>query len=140
MKNLLALCFIAFAISSHAQSIVGTWQMTDQKTCFEANFKESDTEKELESAMGGTSQTAVAKLIKFGSKGTGEEGVFSQGKKKGAGMTAFQYRVSGQELQFTDKKSGMITQRFIIEELTDTSLRFHDANKDCEVKSFTRVK
>jgi len=55
-------------------------------------------------------------------------------------MTPFHYKVSGQELHFVDKKSGMITQRFAIEELTDTSLKIHDAVKECESKAFIRVK
>jgi len=72
-------------------------------------------------------------------KGTGEEGIFSQGKKKGSDKNKFNYRVTGQELQFLDKKSGMATQRFIIDELSATTLRFHNALKDCEVKTFTRL-
>lgn len=55
-------------------------------------------------------------------------------------MTNFQYKISGQELQFTDKKSGMITRRFVIDELTETSLKIHDAVKECETKSFIKVK
>ena len=48
--------------------------------------------------------------------------------------------MSGQELHFVDKKSGMITQRFVIEELTETTLKIHDAIKECETKAFVRVK
>ncbi|MCU0369697.1 MAG: hypothetical protein MUF39_12835 [Cyclobacteriaceae bacterium] len=55
-------------------------------------------------------------------------------------MNSFKYQVVDNELQFVDKKSGMITQRFIIEELTETTLRFHNAQRDCEVKTFVRIK
>jgi hypothetical protein len=103
-------------------------------------MKESDTEKELTPMMGGTSSSSVAKLIIFKKDGSGQEGIFSVGKKKGSEMESFQYKFSGQELNFTDKKSGMITRRFIIDELTETSLKIHDAMKDCETKEFTRVK
>jgi hypothetical protein len=103
-------------------------------------MQESDTEKELEGMMGSNSKSAVAKMIVFKKDGTGEEGIFSAGKKKGSSMNPFHYKVSGQELLFTDKKSGIITQRFAIEELTETSLKIHDAMKECEAKTFVKVK
>jgi hypothetical protein len=140
MKNLLALGLALISWPVLSQSIQGTWQLTDTKTCFQSEMKESDTEKELESMMGSKSNTSVAKLIVFKKDGTGQEGIFSTGKKKGSSMNEFQYKVAGQELQFTDKKSGMITQRFVIDELTDNSLKIHDAVKECETKSFIRVK
>jgi hypothetical protein len=137
---LLPLLLIAGAVSS--QSIVGTWQLSEEKTCFQSQsqFEESDTEKELASGFGSTSKTTVAKLISFDKKGSGEEGIFSKGKKKGSDKSPFKYKISGQELQFLDKKSGMITSRFVIEELSANVLRFHDAERDCEVKAFVRVK
>ncbi len=55
-------------------------------------------------------------------------------------MDSFQYKQVGQELAFTDKKSGLITKRFVIDELTETSLKIHDAVKDCETKAFVKVK
>ncbi len=90
--------------------------------------------------MGGTSKSSIAKMIIFKKDGTGQEGIFSVGKKKGSSMEPFQYKLSGQEILFTDKKSGIVTQRFAIDELTDTSLKIHDAVKDCESKVFVRVK
>lgn len=131
--------FLLALFSGYSQSLVGTWQLSDEKTCFQAEMKESDTERELRDAMG-ASRNAVARLIKFSAKGTGEEGVFSTGKKKGSGMTPFNYRMSGEELQFIDKKSGIATQRFIIDELSASTLRLHNALKDCETKTFIRVK
>jgi hypothetical protein len=140
MKKLLILITLAIPVFVRAQSLVGTWQLTENKTCFTSPFKESDTEKELAPSMGGSSGDAVAKLIKFGEKGKGEEGIFSQGKKKGSSMNDFRYQVKGNELQFLDKKSGMITSRFVIDELTDNTLRFHNAQRDCESKTFIKVK
>ena len=140
MKYVLcAAAMIAFA-GVQAQSIVGTWQQVGKRTCFESELPEGATEKELTPQMGASSQNAVAKLIRFDSKGRGEEGIFSAGKKKGSGMNEFQYQLDDQELQLLDKRSGIITQRFIIDTLTETSLSIHDAMKDCEVRSFTRVK
>jgi len=139
MKLLLASVFtLALSHLSMGQSLVGSWQLIDEKTCFQSEMKESDTELELKDGMGASRQ-AVARMIIFSEKGKGEEGIFSQGKKKGSDINKFDYRVTGQELQFLDRKSGMATQRFIIDELSATTLRFHNALKDCEVKTFTRV-
>ncbi len=140
MKNLFAVSLALISWPVLSQSLEGTWQLTDSKTCFQAEMKESDTEKELEPMMGSNSQNSVAKLIVFKKDGSGQEGIFSTGKKKGSNMDDFHYKVSRQELQFVDKKSGMITQRFAIEELTETSLKIHDAVKECESKAFVRVK
>jgi hypothetical protein len=139
MKYLITMVFVFCALLSYSQSVVGTWQLTEEKTCFQSQFEQTDTEKELAGGMGGT-KNAIAKLISFDKKGAGEEGIFSQGRKKGASMNPFKYKVSGQELHFVDKKSGIITSRFIIDELSDNTLRFHNAMKDCETKSFTKVK
>jgi hypothetical protein len=140
MKYFFCIVAVTALAGVQAQSIVGTWQQVENKTCFESQLPESETEKELEKDMGGSSQSSVAKLIHFGDKGGGEEGIFSKGKKKGNSMNEFRYTVNGQQLQLLDKKSGIIMQRFIIEELTDVSLKIHDALKECEVRSFTRVK
>ncbi len=139
MKIFLVCSILMLPLLGQSQSLVGTWQLTEDKTCFQSQFEESETEKELSSAMG-ASRNAVAKLIRFGEKGKGEEGIFSQGKRKGSSMNEFRYQVKGNELQFLDRKSGMITTRFVIDELTETTLRFHNAMRDCEVKTFVRVK
>ena len=140
MKTILSFALALISCCAFSQSIQGTWQLTDSKTCFQTNMKESDTEKELTSMMGSNSTSTVAKLIIFKKDGSGQEGIFSVGKKKGSEMNSFQYKFSGQELNFTDKKSGMITRRFVIDELTETSLKIHDAVKDCETKAFVKVK
>ena len=139
MKYFMSLMIVLFAAAVNAQSIVGTWQQTEAKTCFQSQFEKSDTEKEMEGAMG-SSANSVAKLIKFDAKGGGEEGIFSAGKKKGSSMNSFKWKIDGQELHFIDKKSGMITQRFILDELGASTLRIHNAMKDCEVKVFSKVK
>ncbi len=140
MKTLFAFGLALISGPLLAQSLEGTWQLTNTKSCLQSEMTESETEKELEGMMGGNSNSSVAKLIVFKKDGTGQEGVFSVGKKKGSDMNSFQYKVSGQEILFTDKKSGMITQRLVIDELTGTSLKIHDAMKDCESKEFVRVK
>ncbi|MBL7874519.1 MAG: hypothetical protein JNL53_02580 [Cyclobacteriaceae bacterium] len=139
MKYLLT-SFLAITISATCigQGLIGTWQLTDEKTCFKSEMKESDTELELKEAMG-PSRQSVVRMITFNKKGAAEEGIYSQGKKKGDDTNKFNYSVIDNELQFIDKKSGMATQRFIIDELTHTTLRIHNVLKDCEVKTYTRL-
>jgi hypothetical protein len=139
MKKLLFVLMAVISLQLQAQSVVGTWQLVEEQTCLQVQFEKSETEKELEQSMG-SSKNAVAKLIRFEKKGTGEEGIFSQGNKKGTGMNSFRYNVKGNELRFLDKKSGIITQRFVIDELTESTLKIHNAMKDCEVRILSRVK
>jgi hypothetical protein len=139
MKKLLFVLMAVVSIQLQAQSVVGTWQLVEEQTCLQVQFEKSETEKELEQSMG-SSKNAVAKLIRFDKKETGEEGIFSQGNKKGTGMSSFRYNVKGNELRFLDKKSGIISQRFVIDELTESTLKIHNAMKDCEVRFFSRVK
>ncbi len=141
MKYLISLTIILLVSNANAQSIVGTWQLTDEKTCFQSQtqFEKSDTEKELEGGMGSL-KNSVTRLLKLDEKGGAEEGIFTAGKKKGSSMTNFKWKIDGQELHFIDKKSGIITQRFILDELSDYTLRIHNSLKDCEVKVFSKVK
>jgi hypothetical protein len=140
MKTTLILIVSCFVSAAQAQSIVGTWQLTEEQTCLQTQFEKSSTEKELESGMGGSSRSAVARLITFGSKGEGDEGIFSAGRKKGGSKNVFRWKIEGAELQLLDKKSGIITQRFIVDELAAGTLRIRDAVRDCEVKVFSKVK
>src|SRR5882762_10049409 len=131
MKYYFVIILIVAFTEMTAQSLVGTWQQMENKTCLESQFPESETEKELLPDMSSSSQTSVAKLIRFDAKSRGQEGIFSKGKKKGGSMTAFQYKVNGNELLLLDKKSGIITQHFVIDELSESTLKIHDAVKDC---------
>lgn len=140
MKTLSTLVFVCAASIAFGQSIVGRWQLSEQKTCFQAEMKESDTEKELTGAMSASSATGVARVMTLDEKGRGEEGVMSVGKKKATSKETFTYQVSGSEFQVLDKKSGLVTRRWIIDELSDTSLKMHDAASDCESKTYTKVK
>ncbi|MBL7848318.1 MAG: lipocalin family protein [Cyclobacteriaceae bacterium] len=135
----LLLSLMAVASMAQGQSIIGTWQVVEEKTCFEAQMPESETEKELLKDMGST-RNAVAKVITFKKNGTGEEGIFTTGKKKGTDKTTFTYRLTDSDLKLMDKKSGIMTQQLVVDELTATTLRFHLAGKDCETKTLTRIK
>ena len=140
MKILFLITLVTVSIAAQAQSIVGRWQLSEQKTCFQAEMKESDTEKELTAAMGASSATGVARVMTLDEKGKGEEAVVSVGKKKVTSKETFTYQVSDSEFQVLDKKSGLVTKRWVIDELTATSLTMHDAARDCETKTYTKVK
>src|SRR5882672_454751 len=135
MKYLVGLFAMTVVVSVQGQTpsigIAGTWQQVENKTCFQSQLPESQTEKELLPDMGSSSNTSVAKLIRFDVKGKVEEGIFSTGKKKGSDRNAFQYKVEGEDLILLDKKSGIMTQHFIIDTLTESTLVIHDAAKDC---------
>ena len=139
MKHTILLCLLLVGMTVSAQSVVGSWQIVEEKTCFESQMTESNTEKELKKSMNST-QNSVARVIKFKDNGTGEEGVFASGSRKGTGMTSFRYRISGKEIQLLDKKSGIMTQQLVIDELSPTTLRVHLGGKECEMKAFTRIK
>lgn len=139
MKLKLTLALTVWAGLSLGQPLEGTWQLVEEKTCFQSTLEESDTEKELKEAMG-ASRNAIGKMLIFDSKGGVQETIKSQGKKKGTGTTNYRYQLSGNELQFLDKKSGLITQRYILDELSFNTLRFHNAMKDCEIRTYTKVK
>jgi uncharacterized protein YwbE len=140
MKYWILTGFVMSACLCNAQSIVGTWQLTAEKTCFESNMQISETEKELLPQMGSTSATTVARTIRFDQKGTGEEGIFSVGKKKASGKSTFRYKINGQELLLLDSKSGMMTRGLVIDTLTQSTLKFHTTAKECERKTFIRIK
>jgi hypothetical protein len=134
----MSVCLVGILSTAQAQSLVGSWQVVEEKTCFDAQFTESETEKELTKEMGSTANS-VARVIRFNKNGTGEEAIFSTGKKKGTGKTSFKYRMTGKEIQLLDKKSGMMTQQLVIDELTATTLKIHLATKDCETKTFSKI-
>ena len=105
-----------------------------------AETKESETEKELRDAMGPSSATGVARVMTLDEKGGGENGIMTAGKKKASSKESFKYQLSGSEFQVLDKKSGLVTSRWIIDEITETSLKMHDAVRDCETKTYLKVK
>lgn len=127
------------AWQANGQSIVGTWQLSEEKTCFQSELEETDTEKELRKDMG-ASRTGVARVISFDKKGKGQDGVFSAGQKKGKDMNSFKYKLTGTELILMDVKSSIMTQQLVVDELSASTLKVHNAKKDCEIKTFTRIK
>jgi hypothetical protein len=121
------------------QDVVGTWQLMEEKNCMENMMKESETEKELTKDFSSSSHS-VARMMEFTGKGLVYVGIYVKGKKKASDRTTYTYTLQEGELQLHDKKSGIITERFVVEELTNHSLRMHRADRDCEVSVFSKVK
>lgn len=138
MRYLIIFIIATLTITAKGQSIVGTWQLTEQKPCIEQQMEVSETEKELLSSFGSSSST-VAALIRFDEKGKGKTGIYSEGDRKSKDKESIEYRLSGNELQFLDKKSGIIKERFIIDELSSLKLQLHRVGRDCEVRTYIRV-
>ena len=139
MRLCIVVSLAMIVLQSHAQTIVGTWQLSDEKTCLQSEFKESDTEKELTQDMQ-VSSTSAARTLKFDKKGNGEETILMAGKKKGSDPKSFKYKINGQDLMLLDSKSGLMTQQWTIDELSQSALKIHNAKKECEKKSFSRIK
>ncbi len=140
MKWIIITALTLAGVVSKGQSLVGTWQLTNEASCLQTDSPLSDTEKELLPMMGGSSDSRVARIIRFDAKGRGEESIFMAGRKKGADRMPFRYRVDDRQLQLLDTKSGMMTRGLVIDSLTQSVLIFHDARKECEKKTFSRIR
>ncbi len=139
MRLCIVVSLAMIVLQSHAQTIVGAWQLSDEKTCLQSEFTETDTEKELVKDMQ-VSSTSAARTLKFDKKGNGEEAILMSGKKKATDVKSFKYKINGQDLMLLDSKSGLMTQQWTIDELSQSALKIHNAKKECEKKSFSRIK
>ena len=138
MRYLTIFLFTSLTIYAQSQSIVGTWQLTEQKPCIEQQMEMSETEKELLPSFG-SSSSSVAAIIRFDEKGKGKTGIYSEGDRRSKDKESIEYRLSGNELQFLDKKSGIIKERFVIDELSSLKLQLHRVGRDCEIRTYIRV-
>jgi hypothetical protein len=140
MKWIIITMLTLAGLSAQGQTLVGTWQLTSEESCLQTDSPLSDTEKELLPMMGGSSQSSVARIIRFDAKGRGEESIFVAGRKKGADRLPFRYRISDSQLQLLDVKSGMMTRGLVVDSLTQSLLIFHTAQRECEKKTFSRIR
>jgi len=140
MKWIILVGLVGSVCFCQGQSIVGTWQLTDEKSCLQEDSSLSETEKELLPMMGESAGSRVARTIRFDAKGTGEEGIFTAGKKKASDKASFRYKLNGTDLLLLDIKSGLMTQGLVVDTLTQSALKFHNAKRVCEQKTFVRIK
>lgn len=140
MKSLLVSLIILSACSLMAQTLTGTWQVVKQGNCMGNEFGEpSETEEELLESMSSLAGNAP-KTMTFNADGSGEENWRSRGKKKATAKEKFLYRYTHEALYFLDKKSRLITDTFIIEDLSSSSLKMFNKDRSCERVELVRVK
>ena len=143
MRLCIVVSLAMIMVQSYAQTIVGTWQLSDEKTCLQSEFTESDTESDTEKELVKdmqVSSTSAARTLKFDKKGNGEEAILMAGKKKGTDVKSFKYKIAGKDLMLLDSKSGLMTQQWTIDELSQSTLKIHNSIKGCETKAFLRIK
>lgn len=140
MKWLMVFLLMLGAYVPFAQSLTGTWQVVKESNCLGEEFGEpSETEAELLESMSSLG-TKTPKTIQFNADGTGEENWRTRKKKKPASREKFLYRHSDEMIYLLDKKSRLITDAFIVEELTSASLIMFNKDRNCERLELVRVK
>jgi len=140
MKKVLVGLMIMMISSTFAQTLTGTWQVIKESNCMgdEFNNNPSEAEEELLKSMsfmsGGTPKT-----IQFNADGSGEENWRKKGKKKPSSKEKFLYRISDGIIYFLDKKSRLITNTYIIEQLTESQLLMFNKERSCERVELSRI-
>ncbi|WP_333820970.1 hypothetical protein [Ohtaekwangia sp.] len=134
------LLFCCVIPASHAQSIVGKWQLVKQTSCLEEETTLSDTTMEevmddMKSMSGATPQVLILK-----EKNLAEETTKIASRRQSYNSKAFMYRFTGDALHFLDKKSHIILESFTVEKFDADSLIISNAARACETKVFVRIK
>jgi len=138
-RLLVGLLFLSIYVA-YGQTLPGTWQVVKQSNCIGNEFGEpSETEEALLESMSSLSGY-TPKTFLFNADGSGEENWRSRGKKKSASKEKFLYRYTDEALYLLDKKSRLITDTFLVEELTATSLKMFNKDRSCERLELVRVK
>lgn len=139
MKGLIIGLMLLISLSGYTQPITGTWQVSHQSNCMNAELGEaSETEEELLGEMASRSGN-TPKTFTFNSDGTGTENWRTYGKRKPSAKEKFLYRYSEGMLYLLDKKSRLITGTYIIEEITASSLVIINKDRTCERVEFVRI-
>jgi hypothetical protein len=135
----IVLCALSFC--SHAQSILGSWQLIRQTTCAEDNLPtiESDSIQDLLNDMKGMGMPAP-QVVKFKEKGSGEESTKILNRKKSANSKNFLYKFDGEMLLLLDKKSQTITDSYEVNKFSSDSLIVSNYARPCETKIFLKIR
>lgn len=140
MKGLLVSLFVLSVSGLQAQTLTGTWQVVKQSNCMGTELgAPSETEEELLESMSALAGN-TPKTISFNTDGSGEENWRLRGRKKSVSKEKFLYRYTEDTIYLLDKKSRLITDTFLVEELTSTSLKMFNKDRSCERLEFVRVK
>jgi hypothetical protein len=134
----LILPILFVAASTNAQSLLGTWQMTKEENCIEANLP-SESDNTLADEMKSMSGPS-AQIIRFKEKGAAEQSTRILTKRKYANSKNLMYKRSGETLHILDKKSQTLAESFTIDRLTADSLILSNPARPCEIKFFVKIK
>ena len=125
--------------SLKAQTILGTWQLTQQTTCLSNEIKTTSAEDSLVNQMKSHSG-ASARIIRFKEKGAGEENVRILNKSKHADGKNFLYRFDGANLHILDKKSRTLVDSYNVDKIAGDSLIVSNSARPCDTKIFIRIR
>jgi hypothetical protein len=142
MKRLILICLLLLTlnvISTHAQSIVGKWQLTRQSTCIEDDMDEDETTTELVNQMKSMSGPAT-QIIQFKENNTAEENTKIINRRKSYNSKALLYKHAGGSLYILDKRSKTILETFVVEQLSADSLIISNSARACDTKVFIKIK
>lgn len=125
---------------SRAQEIVGKWQLVKQSTCIEDELDaNSPEEEEIISEMKSMSG-AAPQTIEFKENNSAVENTKIIDRKKSYNSNAMMYKFTGDALHILDKKSRMIIDSFIVEQLSADSLIISNSERACETRVFVKIK
>jgi hypothetical protein len=141
-SQIITVCLLALvALSGHAQSIVGTWQLVKQTTCLEDQVPQDtsastqDLLADMKSRNDRTPQT-----IRFTDNLNGEEDTKILNTRKNVNTKHFMYKVDGNTLYILDKKSHTISETYNIDSWQGDNLILSNASRPCETRVLVRVK
>ena len=141
MKTFIVVMVLSAGLSiSHAQSLVGKWQLIKQSNCVESELGEEEASvKEMVEDMKGLSGSEP-QVIEFKDNNTGEESTKIISRKKSYNSKSFLYRYNETTLYFLDKKSKTIIEGFTVEKMGGDSLIISNTTRVCETKIFVKIK
>jgi len=132
-------CGLSFSL--HAQSILGTWQLTKETSCIEDEMgSDADSVGDLVNEMKGMSSATLPQVVRFKDKSNGEESTHILSKKKSVNTKSFLYKFNGEMLLILDKRSQTISDSYMVDKLSADSLILSNASRACETKVFLKIK
>ena len=134
------LVFLLVCSLTHAQGIVGKWQLVKESTCIDDNLDASSAdEEEIVSQM--KSMTGAApQTIEFKENNSAVENTKIIDRRKSYNSHAMLYKFTGEALHILDKKSRIIIDSFIVEQLSADSLIISNSQRACETRVFVKIK
>ncbi len=127
----------AAAVASHAQSIVGKWQLTRQTSCVEEEI-EDDESADLVNDMKSRASADI-QVLQFKENNSAEENTRIINSRKSYNSKALLYKYTGDALYILDKRSKTIIETFTVEQLSADSLIISNSARACETKVFVKI-